>query len=288
MTSDENNLRSGGRVPRDEDEPQQVLEDSIQHLELFERRLRGANEAAPLVRQAIDQLRWQRESIVQMPESLKPSISEHAKQEFRTTRDFLKQVVPLVPSVELPPIESGTGLTTTTSSEVFSMVVAAEKVDDQHGRRWAFDRKEAYRNVQRENQPTTRSLLKGLNSPLAAEYAAAISLLDSIHSAASSPEATALAWRTLLDRVRGELLEKARRWPDENMTWSRMAKRLAKGKASGAAAKKLTEQEHILSKIKGQLSTVAKKRSQDPQRELEDAVAQANDFLLATLRLTQL
>ena len=74
-----------------------------------------------------------------------------------------------------------------------------------------------------------------------------------------------MSMRTLLDGVKGDLWNLARRRPKENMTWSRMVSRLAKGRPGGAEHVSLLREDHARSQLISALSAVGKDRegSQD-------------------------
>lgn len=67
----------------------------------------------------------------------------------------------------------------------------------------------------------------------------------------------ALEMRTVLDAVKGELFERARKIPKENMTWEEMSDRLA---STIASRETLLEQGRIRSTLYDDLSQIAKQR----------------------------
>jgi hypothetical protein len=77
-------------------------------------------------------------------------------------------------------------------------------------------------------------------------------------NAAQIPDAAA-AMRSLLDKLKGELFDKARRGPDENMTWSVMAERLGGAEKNKQAT--LLDLEVSRGALYGDLSAFLKQRT---------------------------
>ena len=168
---------------------------------------------------------------------------------------------------------------------MLSAVFDGSRCSDFEVRNWADDRKQAYQAIQRSSADEVRSLLEALYPGRGAELEAATGRVGAIAAGASTAEAAALGLRSVLERVKGDLFEKARRWPREDMKWETMAERLVRPEAGPLGARRLQEQRVVRAKIVSRLSDIAKGRTASCSLDVEDIMATALDHLLATLHL---
>lgn len=96
--------------------------------------------------------------------------------------------------------------------------------------------------------------------------------------------AAAMEIRTLLDGVKGELWERAKKWPKENMTWDIMADRLAVNDLTGHS-KELMTQGKIRSSLIHRLSDIGKDREGGSATNLDYIWTEVLDHLYAILGL---
>jgi hypothetical protein len=92
-------------------------------------------------------------------------------------------------------------------------------------------------------------------------FETAKSLADQIPSAANE-------MRVVLDKLKGELFEKARSWPKENMKWEVMAERLGKIPDPKSGAQLIKDQEVYRDQLYGRLSQLLKERDESDRDEL--------------------
>jgi hypothetical protein len=92
-------------------------------------------------------------------------------------------------------------------------------------------------------------------------FETAKSLADRIPSASNE-------MRVVLDKLKGELFEKARSRPKENMTWDVMAERLGKIPDPKSGAQLIKDQEVHRDQLYGLLSQLLKKRDESERAEL--------------------
>lgn len=89
--------------------------------------------------------------------------------------------------------------------------------------------------------------------------------------------------RNLLDRLRGELIAKARRGPKENMNWTAMAERLSQGDRHRQQT--LLDQELLDSQIRGQLGDLVHRQTALDARKLAIVWLLIVDFVYAVCDL---
>jgi hypothetical protein len=89
--------------------------------------------------------------------------------------------------------------------------------------------------------------------------------------------------RNLLDGIRGDLFKLARKWPKENMTWQKMAERLAKGGSTGVECQELIRQERNRSSLISRLSDILKDRETGSLTNLDNVWTQVMDHIYTVL-----
>jgi len=91
--------------------------------------------------------------------------------------------------------------------------------------------------------------------------------------------------RNLLYGIKGELFNRARKQPQENMTWGKMAQRLAKGVQGGNEQQILLKEEAKYTSLNDFLSPTAKGRDASSSMNLEHAWTQLLDHIYTVLGL---
>jgi hypothetical protein len=94
--------------------------------------------------------------------------------------------------------------------------------------------------------------------------------------------------RNLLEGLKGELWDHARQQKKENMTWSTMAERLAKGKPSGFQHQELLERKKIQSSLTDRLSKILKHREGGTYTNLDTVWTQLVDHIQVVLGLVNM
>ena len=135
-----------------------------------------------------------------------------------------------------------------------------------HGRRVAVEK------LIKENFPHLSSYFNAASNA----FETAKSLADETPSAANE-------MRVVLDKLKGELFEKARSWPKENMTWKVMAERIGKIPDPTSGAQLIKDQEVHRDQLYSRLSQLLKKRDASNGNELANLWALLLDHLAVVL-----
>jgi hypothetical protein len=148
-----------------------------------------------------------------------------------------------------------------------------------------------YKKLQetQERPLSVRKLLEKLNSPNTLERFE--NALIAYHKYKSDPREKIPAanhMRNLLDGIKGDLWKRARHWPDENMTWSLMASRLAINGDRGQEHITLDNLKRKKSALNSRLSDVLKDREGASITNLDSIWTEIIDFLFAVLGLINL
>ena len=93
---------------------------------------------------------------------------------------------------------------------------------------------------------------------------------------------TAVEIRTLIDGVKGDLFNLARKWQKENMSWEEMVERLARGEIE---KQELLDQKKVHSSLISRLSDVLKDREGGSITNIENIWIQVLDHLYVLLNL---
>jgi hypothetical protein len=99
--------------------------------------------------------------------------------------------------------------------------------------------------------------------------------------------AVAILMRNLVDGLKGELWQRARTHPSENMTWELMADRIAIGGSGTPQHTELLKQEGRHASFVARLSDVAKDREGGSARNLDLLWTEIQDYILTILRLVK-
>ena len=91
-----------------------------------------------------------------------------------------------------------------------------------------------------------------------------------------------------MDGMQGDLFEKARGWPEENVTWDEMAKRLSKGQPGGTEYQELIDQGKTRASLISRLSDIAKDREQGSLTNPDNVWTQILDHMYTVLGLVDL
>jgi hypothetical protein len=106
-------------------------------------------------------------------------------------------------------------------------------------------------------------------------------------SGAITPKVSALDIRNTLDGVQGDLFNRARANPKENMTWQEMVKRLSKGNL-GDEYNELLRQESVRSNLIANLSEILKDRNRGSATNLNHLWPETLDHIYTVLGLLKL
>ena len=131
-----------------------------------------------------------------------------------------------------------------------------------------------------------RNLIQSLDNHNTLErFERAINAWTAVKSGTGERAAVATEMRTLLDGVKGVLVEKVRAHQGENMTWEEMAKRLSKQSETGIEEQALVDQNAKRSILLDKLSTVLKDREGETLTDIDDLCTMVMDHLYIVLQL---
>ncbi len=147
------------------------------------------------------------------------------------------------------------------STAAFNHLIQGSRSGDPTVKAYSEDRMSRYANLQQKHDQEKKvqeCLSKFADKRILDRFTRARKAYYQAKSNHTEITAAALEIRTLLDGIKGVFFEKARMFPKENMTWEKMANRLARPEEDDAPTKELLRQENVRSQIKSDLSGIGK------------------------------
>jgi hypothetical protein len=140
-----------------------------------------------------------------------------------------------------------------------------------------------------QNRPSeVRDMLTKLDDAnLVSRFDAALKSMGLSKAGVGSRTSAATDMRTLIDGLKGVLLQNAQLQPKENMTWPEMARRLTRGAPGGDEERELIRQEEIRARLYSRLSDVLKDRESGSITDVSLIWLEVLNHIYAVLRSTR-
>lgn len=261
------------------------------HLEEWLRLHKQAAEAVPHVKRQLDLTRWERDALDNRPSGAPSTESVGLYTTLERERELVTEVFPLGPSYDPIRMTTATAITASGGAEVMGYVAQARTIGTAGALAYSDLYAERYRQLQaaQSREDEVRALIARLGKPQTLER------FDEASAASAAAQAdvarrssAALAIRTFLDNLNGDIFGLARTRPKENMTWSTMAARLCMTGQGTAEHDELLRLKARRSQLIDTLSGIAKNREPEPCAPIGDVWATVLDFVFALLGLIRL
>jgi hypothetical protein len=180
----------------------------------------------------------------------------------------------------------GTSIIVSNSSETFEYVRRVGDLNTPNAIAYSQCYGSEYSQLQLEQQRPrqVRRLLEKLDNPNTLErFERAYNAFMAYKNKTGRKTAAAFEMRTLLDGIKGDLWNIAKKSPIENMTWNTMATRLALGGGGGPLHVRLISQNRLRTSIITRLSEVGKDREGGSETNLEDIWTELLDHIVTVL-----
>jgi hypothetical protein len=252
------------------------LEEWLQEAERVQR-------LVPQVQRAYDGADWQYKAWTDVSSSAPEHIRVQVEQTFARTYEELKTYLPELPSYSTASLGTIANTVTGSTMSLYGAILTAENIQD-FGE-IARPHVVAYQALQ-ENQNRVEQVRGQLNRKFPVLIPVFTIAADSVERSRTDKDGipgAANDLRLLLDKLKGELFDRARRAPRENMTWDKMAVRLGSIPDESSGQKTIKEQEKHGTQIYELLSDIVHKRNNRDLADLQSTWPLVLDHLLITL-----
>jgi hypothetical protein len=247
-----------------------------------------ASEAVPLLQRAYELVDWSCEAL-----SKKPKEAEQIKTTDLTVRfsrgiEEVKSVLPMIPDIDNKAITLVNTIAVSGANATYDHILNVGEIPEKACYFYYQEQSKAYKFLQRSHNRVdeVRELLRlSVSESTVQQFDVAVKAYYSAAGGAGERSAAALEMRTLLDNVQGDLFNKARQWPKENMTWPIMSNRLCPIASDPARYAELTAEEENRSRLMEYLSSILKRREGQTQKNIDDIWAIVLDHIFVVLNI---
>jgi len=265
------------------------LEEERDYLRKWLANLGSAQDLAPEVQKKLEQIEWAISALKNSPEESEEIPTPYLVVEIDRDYRLLPRALPMMPDYNLSVFSSSAATTTSGSAGVYGYVTRVGDLGTPDAQAYSKTFIGLYHDLEAsQKRPNDiRELLTKLdNQQTVDRFEEAYGDFFSYKGGVKDKKAAALSMRNFLDGVQGDLFNKARILPKENMIWETMAKRLAKVTAAGEEDI-LIEQEEKRSSLISRLSDVLKDREGGSATNLEYIWIQLLDHVYVVLNLIE-
>jgi hypothetical protein len=269
------------------DEEIKKLEAERDHLREWLFRQSSAQEIAPDVQKKLEQVEWQLKALRDSPEEAEEIPSPNLINDIERDYTVTIKTLPLIPPYNRLEFSTLGSTGTASSASVFEYVSRIGDIETPAAQGYSRDFTASYFDLQAsQDKPNdVRKLLSTLNnSQTLGRFEEAYKNSYGFKSGVVEKTTAANSIRNFMEGVKGDLFEKARTWPKENMTWETMNKRLAKT-VTGEEERMLLEQGEKRSSLLDRLADVLKDREGSSVTNLEYIWAEVLDHVFIVLSL---
>jgi hypothetical protein len=258
------------------------LKQARDHLLKWLDRSEAVASAAPQARKLADQLDWEVRTLENRPPEAAnfstASIDQHSEGVLRrVTTSF-----PMLPPVDLAAITQVNSITTSTTSATVTFVTEIGRIGTPAATAYASKALTEYRALQdtQRRPDEVRRLLERNFPSLLPRFDAARSAYEKARARHGDNTGAAIAMRNLIDGIKGELFERARRHSTENMTIDIVIQCLF---ATSPTVTEVAEEFQKRSNLISDLSAIAKARETASAYELDGLWSRVLDHAVIIL-----
>jgi hypothetical protein len=269
-------------------EPEEIenLRKKEEHLTEWLNRYGKAKIIVPDVQKNLEVTRWEIEALENRP-TVAGEVPSASDLRYYTAEDYKNTVsgLPMMPDYNPMVMGTATSVTASGTTVVYNHIARYADFHDAKAVDFSNEQTRRYREIQeRQERPKqVRSLMQifcGINTLDRFDMSVQAYLSSKSGAIAGSDAANAI--RNVIWGLKGDLFEKAKATPRENMTWEIMSQRLAKGVKEGEL---LAQNESIQNSLISGLSDILKDRTPNSATNLDNLWARTLDFIYAVLNL---
>jgi hypothetical protein len=253
--------------------------------------LKQAQEALPFVKKILEKTEWEIAALSNRPPGAIRIPTGDLSASINRTNRYMAAALPMVPVYDTDRFGTLVTLASSETSRTYSYVAQVGDGSVAGGQEYSVTFIRQYQDLQEKHEQPAAvcSLLEKFKNPsLLGRFARATMAYNQAVSGVGEPTAAANEMRNLLDGVKGELFDKARRKEKKKMTWNIMAERLAKRGPGGIEHQELLEQGEIFSSLFDRLSKILKAREAGTRTDVDIVWIEVLDHIYAVLGLVNL
>jgi hypothetical protein len=253
-------------------------------------RIKEAQDRVSDVQDMVERTEWEFKVFTELPDDAQEFIYPGLIDNYELGNKHLYGTLPLPPRYTATVMSGTASVTVSGSSDVYSFVSQARQIDIPDINLWSGKHIRLYKEIQ-ETQTRFDKIKRQLGS-LSVNRVKELDVAQKSYAAAISDlgeRVTAgITMRNLLEHFKGDLFEKARNRPRENMTWQRMTERMSIGQVGEIEYQELINQERKWNSLQQRLSEVAKGQRHGLVADLEDIWTKLTDHLFTVLGIIKL
>ena len=229
-----------------------------------------AQQALPAVQSELDKTNLSIKTLNNLPEEAEEIPREDLLPSLSKENEIIKSSFPMIPSFDTRVLYQPTYSTTSGSTSILNVYVGRiGEINTLNAQRFAEDYFDVYHVMQSSESrlTVTKQLLTQFqDDEILERFDIAYNAFIGVKSGTINQNGAASEIRTLLYKLNGRLFELARKFPKENMTWDRMAHRLA---SNNQTREILLDKKRIQLYLTDQLSNIVKARNEQITNTVE-------------------
>lgn len=247
-----------------------------------------AQEIAPIVEHALEVTEWEYEALRERPEVADEIPFPTPLEDYHRRNQVLWDSLPMLPEFYISDILTTSGSSAGSAMSTYGYIARVGDIEEPEAREYSQKHTLQYWQIQeRQLRPSqVRNQIQRLRNPNTVErFDRAIDAYSATRFGGGTRTAAAAEMRTLLDGIKGDLWQRARRLPGEKMTCDIAADRLAKGEAEKT---EIIIQFEERDRLYNRLSSILKDREGGSVTNLDHVWTQLLDHIYAVLNLIDL
>lgn len=267
---------------------QEELESQKAYILDWLEKYKDAGELIPILKKRLEDIDWEMDALANRPEEAHEIPLDGLDGYVEQSNRRMKNVIRPLPDYDQSQVVSWASTNTSISAFLYGAVMRVGDLGTPDAEAYSRRYARSYVELQiAQNRPgTVRSGLEKLEDPgLLVRFDSASLAIPTMRAGAKSRSETALAIRNLIDGFQGVLFQRARKWPNENMTWKEMSGRLSKDTGTEFEQRELIYQETRRNSLISRLSDVMKGREGGSVTNLDDIWTQTLDHIHIVLGL---
>jgi hypothetical protein len=249
-----------------------------------------AQDVAPEVQRNLDFTKWQIEAIEETPEAGRDVPLPDIGPTVDSDTQHLEEALPKPPRYNRAYLIGASAFTSSGTAPVFGYIGRVGDIETPVTKAFSAKMTQAYQGLQTKYDlpEKARALIQDTCGPnTLRRLDVARSTYQSFLVGGATRSAVANDLRNLIEGIKGDLWERARSAPKENMNWKLMAARLAKGGPGGVQEREIINQEQVHSSLLDRLADVIKDREGGSITNIHFLWSETQDYIIALLGLVE-